>query len=124
MNRAAAIVVAVAGAMGAGAWWFGPDLAALIPRPPGWAWWVLAVAAVVAAAAARDTSRALLEVRDLLVARSEYTLATRMAPGPDRDSAVNASRQKLRRMGLTLEQIDKLEERWRSTMRDLTRRSF
>ena len=46
--------------------------------------------------------------RDLLVARSEYTLATRMTPGPDRDSAVNASRQKLRRMGLTLEQIDKL----------------
>ncbi len=46
--------------------------------------------------------------RDLLVARSEYTLATRMASGPDRDSASNASRQKLRRMGLTLEQIDKL----------------
>jgi len=46
--------------------------------------------------------------RDLLVARSEYTLATRMAPGADRDSAVNASRQKLRRMGLTLEQIEKL----------------
>ncbi len=46
--------------------------------------------------------------RDLLVARSEYTLATRMSTGPDRDSAVAASRQKLRRMGLTLEQIDRL----------------
>jgi len=46
--------------------------------------------------------------RDLLVARSEYTLATRMSSGPDRDSAVSASRQKLRRMGLTLAQIDQL----------------
>jgi Cu(I)/Ag(I) efflux system membrane fusion protein len=46
--------------------------------------------------------------RDLLVARSEYTLATRMAAGSDRDSAMAGSRQKLRRMGLTLEQIDKL----------------
>lgn len=48
--------------------------------------------------------------RDLLVARSEYTLATRMNPGPDRESAVGASREKLRRMGLTLDQIEKLPE--------------
>jgi Cu(I)/Ag(I) efflux system membrane fusion protein len=46
--------------------------------------------------------------RDLLVARSEYTLATKMSPGADRESAINATRQKLRRMGLTLEQIEKL----------------
>lgn len=46
--------------------------------------------------------------RDLLVARSEYTLATRMPNGPDRDAAIKATRQKLRRMGLTLEQIEKL----------------
>lgn len=46
--------------------------------------------------------------RDLLVARSEFTLATRMAAGPDRDSAVAATANKLRRMGLTPEQIDKL----------------
>ncbi|HET6406860.1 MAG TPA: efflux RND transporter periplasmic adaptor subunit [Chthoniobacteraceae bacterium] len=46
--------------------------------------------------------------RDLLVARSEYTLATKMAAGADRDSAISATRQKLRRMGLTLPQIEKL----------------
>jgi membrane fusion protein, copper/silver efflux system len=46
--------------------------------------------------------------RDLLVARSEYTLATKMSSGADRESAINATRQKLRRMGLTLEQIEKL----------------
>jgi Cu(I)/Ag(I) efflux system membrane fusion protein len=46
--------------------------------------------------------------RDLLVARSEYTLATKMSAGADRESAISATRQKLRRMGLTLEQIEKL----------------
>jgi membrane fusion protein, copper/silver efflux system len=46
--------------------------------------------------------------RDLLVARSEYTLATKMTAGADRENAINATRQKLRRMGLTLEQIEKL----------------
>ena len=46
--------------------------------------------------------------RDLIAARSEYTLATKMSPGPDRDSAISATRQKLRRMGLTLPQIEKL----------------
>lgn len=33
--------LALAGGGGAVAWWFGPDLAALVPRPPVWAWWVL-----------------------------------------------------------------------------------
>lgn len=42
-----AVVVGVAGGMGAGAWWFGPALAALIPQPPGWVWIVLAFVAVV-----------------------------------------------------------------------------
>lgn len=46
--------------------------------------------------------------RELLVARSEYTLATKMSPGPDRESAVSATRRKLQRMGLTSKQIDKL----------------
>ncbi|MEQ1858939.1 MAG: efflux RND transporter periplasmic adaptor subunit [Chthoniobacteraceae bacterium] len=46
--------------------------------------------------------------RDLIVARSEYTLATRMPAGVQRELAINGSREKLRRMGLTLEQIDKL----------------
>lgn len=46
--------------------------------------------------------------RDLLVARSEYTLATKMPAGPERETAMNGGRQKLRRMGLTMEQIDKL----------------
>ena len=46
--------------------------------------------------------------RELLVARSEYTLAVKQSSSPDRDIAVAASRQKLRRLGLTLEQIEKL----------------
>ena len=44
------------------------------------------------------------------MARSEYTLATMMSAGADRESASSATRQKLRRMGLTLEQIEKLEQ--------------
>jgi membrane fusion protein, copper/silver efflux system len=54
--------------------------------------------------------------RDLLVARSEYTLATKMPAGTDRERAINATRQKLRRMGLTLEQIDKLPEQTGDTL--------
>jgi Cu(I)/Ag(I) efflux system membrane fusion protein len=46
--------------------------------------------------------------RELLVARSEYVLAVKGPPAPERDTALAASRQKLRRMGLTLEQIEKL----------------
>lgn len=45
--------------------------------------------------------------RDLLVARSEYTQAARSSTS-DRESILAASRQKLRRMGLTPEQIEKL----------------
>ncbi len=46
--------------------------------------------------------------RELLIARGEYTLALKQPPSPQRDATLAASRQKLRRMGLTLEQIDKL----------------
>ena len=46
--------------------------------------------------------------RDLLVARSEYAEALRRPPSPERESMLNASRQKLRRMGLMPEQIEKL----------------
>jgi Cu(I)/Ag(I) efflux system membrane fusion protein len=51
---------------------------------------------------------AALYSRDLLVARSEYTLALKQSTSPDRDISLAASRQKLRRLGLTLEQIEKL----------------
>lgn len=46
--------------------------------------------------------------RDLLVARSEHVEALRRAPSPEKESLLVASRQKLRRLGLTLEQIEKL----------------
>lgn len=41
--------VCTAAAIGLGwvAWHFGPDLATLVPRPPTWAWWVLAGVAIV-----------------------------------------------------------------------------
>ena len=46
--------------------------------------------------------------RELLVARSEYNLAAQRPASPERESAVAGSRQKLRRFGLTTEQIEKL----------------
>ncbi|MDB6148785.1 MAG: cusB 1 [Chthoniobacter sp.] len=46
--------------------------------------------------------------RDLLVARSEYAQAVRRPASPERETFLAASTNKLRRMGLTLEQIAKL----------------
>jgi len=46
--------------------------------------------------------------RDLLVARSEYAETLKRPASTERESLVAASRQRLRRMGLTLEQIEKL----------------
>jgi Cu(I)/Ag(I) efflux system membrane fusion protein len=46
--------------------------------------------------------------RDLLVARSEYAEALKRPASAERESILTASRQKLRRMGLTPEQIEKL----------------
>jgi membrane fusion protein, copper/silver efflux system len=46
--------------------------------------------------------------RELIVARGEYTLATKMPAGSDRENAISATRQKLRRLGLTAEQVEKL----------------
>ncbi|MGB8169516.1 MAG: efflux RND transporter periplasmic adaptor subunit [Chthoniobacteraceae bacterium] len=46
--------------------------------------------------------------RDLLVARSEYAEALKRSPSPERESILKASQQKLRRMGLLPEQIEKL----------------
>lgn len=39
--------LALAAGAGGTAWWFGADLAALVPRPPWWAWWALAGLAVL-----------------------------------------------------------------------------
>ena len=46
--------------------------------------------------------------RDLLAARSEYTLATKQPPSPERDGLLVAIKAKLRRLGLTPEQIEHL----------------
>jgi Cu(I)/Ag(I) efflux system membrane fusion protein len=46
--------------------------------------------------------------RDLLVARSEFAEALKRPASPERESILTASRSKLRRMGLTPEQIEKL----------------
>lgn len=46
--------------------------------------------------------------RELLAARSEYTLATRQPPSPERDSLLAAIKSKLRRLGLTPEQVERL----------------
>ena len=46
--------------------------------------------------------------RDLLVARSEYTLATKQPPSPERDGLLAAMKAKLRRLGLTPEQVERL----------------
>ena len=51
---------------------------------------------------------AALYSRDLLVGRGEYTLALKQPQSAARDTTIAAGRQKLRRMGLTLEQIDAL----------------
>jgi Cu(I)/Ag(I) efflux system membrane fusion protein len=45
--------------------------------------------------------------RELLVARGEYTLALNQTPSSQRDATLAASRQKLRRLGLTPAQIEK-----------------
>lgn len=34
--------LAFAAGLGAAAWWWGDELATLVPRPPGWVWWALA----------------------------------------------------------------------------------
>ena len=46
--------------------------------------------------------------RELLVARSEYNLAAQRPASPERENSLAGSRQKLRRFGLTPEQIEKL----------------
>lgn len=46
--------------------------------------------------------------RELLIARGEYTLGLQQPASPQREAMLAASRQKLRRMGLTPEQIEKL----------------
>ncbi len=46
--------------------------------------------------------------RELLIARSEYVQALRQTGSADRETFLAASRQKLRRLGLTAEQIEKL----------------
>ncbi len=48
--------------------------------------------------------------RELIVARGEFLLALKQPPSPERESTLAGSRQKLRRMGLTPEQIEKLPE--------------
>ncbi len=48
--------------------------------------------------------------RELIVARGEYLLALKQPPSPEREAGLAGSRQKLRRMGLTLAQIEKLPE--------------
>lgn len=43
-------------------WWFGDDLAALIPQPPAWVWWVLGGVALVACAwAGRQEDQPLMD---------------------------------------------------------------
>lgn len=43
-------------------WWFGDDLAALIPQPPAWVWWVLGGVALMACAwAGRQEDKPILE---------------------------------------------------------------
>ena len=46
--------------------------------------------------------------RELIVARSEYNIAAQKPPSRERDSLIAASTQRLRRFGLTPEQIEKL----------------
>ena len=48
--------------------------------------------------------------RELIVARGEYLLALKQPPSPERENALAASRQKLRRYGLTPAQVEKLPE--------------
>ena len=48
--------------------------------------------------------------RELIVARGEFLLALKQSPSPERESGLAGSRQKLRRMGLTPAQIEKLPE--------------
>ena len=46
-SHSEALTALASAAVGGGiAWWFGPDLAALIPYLPAWAWWVLLVIGV------------------------------------------------------------------------------
>lgn len=46
--------------------------------------------------------------RELLIARGEYAQAVRQSPSAERENFLAASRQKLRRLGLTPQQIEKL----------------
>lgn len=55
--------LAFATALAGAAWWFGPDLAGLVPRPPVWAWWVPAgVALLACAVAGRREDQPLVEM--------------------------------------------------------------
>lgn len=51
---------------------------------------------------------AALYSRELLVARGEYLQLIRQTAGPEKENSLTAIRQKLRRFGLTSEQIEKL----------------
>jgi Cu(I)/Ag(I) efflux system membrane fusion protein len=48
--------------------------------------------------------------RELISARTQYLGAWRSEPGPDRDTALGGSRQRLLRLGLTAEQVAKLPQ--------------
>ncbi len=64
-----ATVAAVSLALGALAWWKGPDLAGLIPRPPGWAWWVgVVVVVAVLGWIGRQEGQKLVEMPPAMVA--------------------------------------------------------
>ncbi len=63
--------LAFATGLAGGCWWFGDDLAALIPQPPVWVWWVLGGVAVVASGLAGRTEDKPLIERSVGMAKRE-----------------------------------------------------
>lgn len=71
--------LAVAAGAGGAAWWFGQDLARLVPRPPGWAWWViLAGATGVFGWIGRERDRPLMTGPPVMVAHRVPALTAPM----------------------------------------------
>lgn len=69
-------------ALAGACWWWGADLAALIPQPPVWVWWVLAGVAVVACGiAGRQEDKPIIEKQARVVAHEVPAVTAPMVIG-------------------------------------------
>lgn len=71
--------LAFATALAGACWWFGDDLAALIPQPPAWVWWALGgVAVVVSGLAGRQEDKPLMTMPATMASHKPPTITAPM----------------------------------------------